>query len=77
MGGGVCYLAEPDKGEGRGLKVPCRPHLPTSGTLIHNSITGAGGGGAWSFFEVNIFVGKMGEINKWPQGMVEIQPILM
>ena len=30
-------------------------------------------GGAWSFFlEINIFVGKMGEINKGPQGMVEI-----
>ena len=23
-----------------------------------------GGGGAWRFFEINIFVGKMGEINK-------------
>ena len=22
--------------------------------------------------EINIFVGKMGKINKWPQGMVEI-----
>ena len=22
-----------------------------------------------------LFIGKMGEINKWPQGMVEIQPI--
>ena len=33
-------------------------------------------GGAWSFLEINISVGKMGEINKWPQGMVEIQPIL-
>ena len=32
--------------------------------------------GVWSFLEINIFVGKMGEINKWPQGMVEIQPIL-
>ena len=29
-----------------------------------------------SFLEINIFVGKMGEINKWPQGLVEIQPIL-
>ena len=25
------------------------------------------GGGGWSFLEINIFVGKMGEINKWPQ----------
>ena len=24
------------------------------------------------FLERNIFVGKMGEINKWTQGMVEI-----
>ena len=31
-----------------------------------------GGGGAGVFFEINIFVGKMGEINKWPQDMVEI-----
>ena len=31
-----------------------------------------GGGGGWSFLEINIFVGKMGEINKWPQDMVEI-----
>ena len=31
-----------------------------------------GGGGGWSFLEINIFVGKMGEINKWPQGMAEI-----
>ena len=30
-------------------------------------------GGDWSFLEINIFVGKMGEINKWPQDiMVEI-----
>ena len=27
-----------------------------------------GGGGAGVFFEINIFVGKMGEINNWPQG---------
>ena len=33
-------------------------------------------GWGWSFLEINIFVGKMGEINKWPQGMEEIQPIL-
>ena len=35
--------------------------------------------GAWIFFfyiEINIVVEKMGEIYKWPQGMVEIQPIL-
>ena len=30
------------------------------------------GGGAWSFLEINIFGGKMGEIYKWPQDMVEI-----
>ena len=30
------------------------------------------GEGAWSFLEINIFGGKMGEINKWPQDMVEI-----
>ena len=32
----------------------------------------------WSFSEINTFVGKMVEIglNKCPQGMVEIQPIL-
>ena len=29
-------------------------------------------GGGRSFLEINIFVGKMGEINKWPQGMLEI-----
>ena len=28
--------------------------------------------GAWSFLEINIFVGQMGEINKWPQDMVVI-----
>ena len=28
--------------------------------------------GAWSFLEINISVGKMGEINKWPQDLVEI-----
>ena len=27
-----------------------------------------GGGGRWSFLEINIFVGKMGEINKWHGG---------
>ena len=32
--------------------------------------------GGGEFLEINIFVGKMGEINKSPQGMVEIQPIL-
>ena len=32
--------------------------------------------GGWIFFKINMFVGKMGKINKWPQGMVEIQPIL-
>ena len=26
--------------------------------------------------EINIFVGKMGEINKWSQSLVEVQPIL-
>ena len=26
----------------------------------------------WSFLEIYIFVGKIGKINKWPQGMVEI-----
>ena len=30
------------------------------------------GGAAGVFVEINIFVGKMGEINNWPQGMVEI-----
>ena len=35
-----------------------------------------GGGGARGFFLINNFVGKMGKVNKWPQGMVEIQPIL-
>ena len=35
-------------------------------------ILGGGGGVAGVFWEINIFVGKMGEINKWPQGMVEI-----
>ena len=29
-------------------------------------------GGAEVFFIINIFVGKMGEINKWPQGMEEV-----
>ena len=33
-------------------------------------------GGAWSFFGNKYFVGKMGEINKWPQDMVEINIIL-
>ena len=33
-------------------------------------------GGGWVFLVIHIFVGKMGEINKWPQGIVEIQPIL-
>ena len=26
--------------------------------------------------EINIFMGKIGEINKWPQGLVEKPPIL-
>ena len=30
------------------------------------------GGGAGVFLEINIFVGNMGEINKWPQDMVGI-----
>ena len=30
------------------------------------------GGAGWTFLEINLFVGKMGEINKWPQGMVDI-----
>ena len=29
--------------------------------------------GAWRFLDIYIFVGKMGEINKWSQDMVEIQ----
>ena len=29
-----------------------------------------------NILEINIFAGKIGEINKWPQGMVEIQPSL-
>ena len=29
-------------------------------------------GGSWSFLEINIFVGKMGEINKWSEDMAEI-----
>ena len=33
-------------------------------------------GGGGSFVEINIFVGKMGETNKWPQGLLEIQHIL-
>ena len=44
------------------------------------SLGGGGGGGAlgtplggaWSFLEMNIFVGKMDEINKWLQDIVEI-----
>ena len=31
----------------------------------------SGGELGWSFFEINIFVWKMCEINKCPQGMVE------
>ena len=33
------------------------------------------GGGGWNFLEINIFV-KKGEINKWPQGLMEKQPML-
>ena len=29
-------------------------------------------GGLEFFLEINTFVGEMGEINKWPKGMVEI-----
>ena len=29
-------------------------------------------GGGWSFLEINIVGGQMGEINKWPQDIVEI-----
>ena len=34
------------------------------------------GGGLEFFLKINIFVGKMGEVNNWPQGVVEIQPSL-
>ena len=34
------------------------------------------GGEGLEFCGNNIFVGKMGEINKGPQGLVGIQPIL-
>ena len=30
--------------------------------------------GGLELFGNKYFVGKMGEINKWPQGLVEIQP---
>ena len=33
-------------------------------------------GGGLEFFWDHYFCGEMGEINKWRQGMVEIQPIL-
>ena len=49
---------------------PCHLHLISYGATIRIVW------GAWSFLEINIFVGKMGKINKWPQGIVEIQPIL-
>ena len=46
------------------------------GALCPIAITGPpleyGGGGAGVFLEINIVVGKIGEINKWPPGMVEI-----
>ena len=32
-----------------------------------------GGGGPRVLLEINIFGGKMGEQNKWPQGLVEIK----
>ena len=34
------------------------------------------GRGPGVFLEINICVGKMGEINKWPQDMVEINILL-
>ena len=55
-------------GEG-GLKVWLNTllgrHLTCYGPTIR--ILGEGGGGAGDFWEINIFVGKMCEINKWPQ----------
>ena len=64
--------------------VPCIftgfPHMYLWGILHLNLKVGRGPPleycGAWSFLEINIFVGKMGDINKLPQGMVEIQTIL-
>ena len=38
----------------------------------HRENTGGGGGGGWSLLEINLFVGEMEEVNKWPQGMVEV-----
>ena len=34
------------------------------------------GGGGWNFLEINIFMGKMGEINKWRKGMAEGSSII-
>ena len=44
--------------------------------MLKQTISGATiriwGGGGLEFFGNKIFVGKMGEINKWPQAIVEI-----
>ena len=49
-------------------------HIVVSTCFIHQvaTIRILGGG---EFFK-NKYLGKIGEINKWPQGKVEIQPIL-
>ena len=50
------------------------------GLIIRDNIRGGALleylGGWFEFLEINIFVGKIGKINKWPQGLVGIQPIL-
>ena len=48
----------PLKGQGKG-------YVGFRGPLLENQ-------GGLDFFEINIFVLKMGEINKWPEDMVEI-----
>ena len=44
-------------------------HVHTFWLEVRRSLLEYGGG---VFLEINIFVGKMGKINKWPQDMVEI-----
>ena len=47
--------------------------IDSSDNLLCTKGPTMGGGGSF-LDQINIFMGKMGEINKWPQCLVEIQP---
>ena len=63
------------------FRYSCKPNSSVVFVVIREipETTLFGGGGPLDYwrglFEINIFVGKMSEINKWPQGYADIQPI--